>query len=76
MYRVSTSYYLNKEKKDACFVFTDTVRTGSHRFQTYKFNRNEEQNESGIVMMIHNQAVKIQCKTVISNVVQLYCKFM
>ena len=36
-----------------------------------KFNRNEEQNDTGIVMMIHNHAVKIQCKTVISNVVQL-----
>ena len=41
-----------------------------------KFNRNEEQNDTGIVMMIHNQAAKIQCKTAISNVVQLYCKFM
>ena len=40
-----------------------------------KFNRNEEQNDTGKVMMIDNQACS-QDTSVISNAVQLYCKFM
>ena len=64
-------------EKKTIVLFLQTQYVQVHTdFRRININRNEEQNDTGIVMMIHNQAVKIQCKTVISNAVHLYCKFM